>query len=220
MEQTVLNEFEVRVLGALIEKQITTPDYYPLSLNALKNACNQSSNREPVVLYDEGTVAKALESLREKKLVWLFRGADSRVPKYGHIFVEAFDLKPQEVAVLCVLMLRGFQTVGEIRGRTGRLYSFDGLAEVEAALEGLAHREGPPLAVKLPRQAGRKDPRWAHLLSGDVPVEEDTAETSAASSAPRLSAERIQMLEEEVASLKRGMTDLEVQFTTFKKQFE
>jgi len=220
MAQTILNEFEIRVLGALIEKQITTPEYYPLSLNALKNACNQSSNREPVVAYDESTVEKALESLREKKLVWLFRGVDSRVPKYGHIFVEAFDLKPQEVAALCVLMLRGPQTVGEIRVRTGRLYNFEGLPEVEATLEGLTQREGPPLVVKLPRQAGRKDPRWAHLLSGDVAVEEEVSDFRVEGTAPRSTPERIQKLEEEVAALKRSVAELEEQFTVFKRQFE
>lgn len=215
----ILTDVEIRLLGSLIEKQITTPEYYPLSLNALKNACNQSSNRDPVVSYDETTVNEALDSLREKKLVWLFRGADSRVPKYGHIFVEAFDLKPQEVAALCVLMLRGPQTVGEIRGRTGRLYAFEGLAEVEAILEGLTRREGPPLVAKLPRQAGRKDHRYAHLLGGEVAVEEEAAATRP-EAAPHSPAERIQRLEEEVEALRREMAELNEQYAAFKKQFE
>ena len=216
----ILTDAEIRVLGSLIEKQITTPEYYPLSLNALKNASNQSSNRDPVVSYDERTVQAALDSLREKKLVWLFRGADSRVPKYGHIFVEAFDLKPQEVAALCVLMLRGPQTVGEIRGRTGRLYNFEGLAEVEAILEGLMQREGPPLVAKLPRQAGRKDHRYAQLLGGEVAVEEEAATTRPDAAASHSPAERIRRLEEEVEALRREMAELNEQFAAFKKQFE
>ena len=148
----LLEETEVRVVGALVEKQVTTPEYYPLTLNALVSACNQISNRDPVVNYDEQTVARALESLRAKNLVYVFYGSDSRVPKYKHMMASVYELSPAELAAMCVLMLRGPQTVGEVRGRTGRLYSFADLAEVESTLEGLAQRE-EPLVLKLPRGA-------------------------------------------------------------------
>ena len=125
--QSILNEVEVRVLGSLVEKQITLPDYYPMTLNALVNACNQKSSRNPVVSYDEQTVQRALDSLREKGIAWVFKGADSRVLKYGHIFEKAYELNEREVAVMCVLMLRGAQTPGEVRSRTAPLYNFDSL---------------------------------------------------------------------------------------------
>src|SRR2546423_3578165 len=175
---SLLNDVEVRVVGSLAEKQVTTPDYYPLTLNALVHACNQISNREPVVNYDERTVADAVESLRAKNLVYIFYGAESRVPKYKHMMREVFALSPQELAAMCVLMLRGPQTVGEIRGRTGRLYEFADLPEVEATLEGLARRD-EPLVAKLPRQAGRKEARYAQLLSGRPEVEEAGDEQAA-----------------------------------------
>src|SRR5881396_345758 len=144
----LLNEVECRVLGSLIEKEITTPEYYPLTLNALVNACNQLSNRDPVVSFDEKTVARALESLREKRLAWMVTGI-GRVPKYEQRFAEEYKLAEQELAVLCVLMPRGPQTVGEIRGRTGRLYEFKELEEVELTLQALMTVQ-PPFAVKLP----------------------------------------------------------------------
>ena len=162
----LLNETEVRVVGSLIEKQLTTPEYYPLTLNSLMHACNQISNRDPVVAFDEKAVAQALESLREKNLAYVFYGSDSRVPKYKHVMPEIFHISQPEVAVMCVLMLRGPQTIGELRGRTGRMYEFADLAEVESTLENLAKREDEPLVAKLPRQAGKKDSRYAHLLSG------------------------------------------------------
>src|SRR5438132_14000438 len=140
----------------MVEKKITTPEYYPLTLNALTNACNQKSSRDPVVSVDEKTVVRALDSLREKKLVWVITGADHRVPKYGHLFAEGFDLTPPETSVLGVLMLRGPQTPGEIRGRTGPLYNFEELAEVEATLQSLMEKEPRPLVARLPRQPGFK----------------------------------------------------------------
>src|SRR5437879_9693253 len=170
-----LTAVEVRVLGSLIEKEITTPDYYPLTLNALTNACNQISNRDPVVSFDEQTVMRALDSLREKKLAYVFHGSESRVPKYGHLFPEAFDLAPPEVAVLCVLLLRGPQTPGEIRGRTGRLHEFASLSEVETTLHELSIKEPQPLVLKLPRQTGSRESRYAHLLSGEIEIEESEA---------------------------------------------
>ena len=215
-----LSAEEVRVLGALMEKEIATPDYYPLSLNALVNACNQISNRDPVVSFDERTVARALESLREKKLTWMVTGI-GRVPKYEHRFAEALKLAEQELAVLCVLMLRGPQTVGEIRGRTGRLYEFKELEEVELTLQALMSAE-PPLAVKLPRQPGTKESRYAHLLAGEVQIEEREV-------APRLEPatlevrqenERIAKLEEELTQVRGELSELKQQFVDFKKQFE
>lgn len=222
MLEEVLNDVEVRVVGSLIEKQVTTPEYYPLTLNALTHACNQISNRDPVVAFDEKTVVRAIESLREKKLVHVVFASDSRVPKYKHVFAEALGLAAQEVAVMCVLMLRGAQTVGEIRGRTGRLYEFAELGEVEATLQALTEREARPLVTKLPRQTGRKESRYAHLLAGEVSVEEQA-------SAPRLEPatlevraenERFARLEDEVASLRREVAELGRQFVDFKKQFE
>jgi uncharacterized protein YceH (UPF0502 family) len=220
-----LNETEVRVLGALVEKQVTTPEYYPLTLNALMNACNQISNRDPVVSYDERTVAHALETLREKNLAYVFYGSDSRVPKYKHVCVENLHLKPPELAAMCVLMLRGPQTVGEIRGRTGRLYNFADLSEVEATLEGLATREDLPLVTKLPRQPGRKDSRYAHLLAGAPPVEESPSprpepRPEAATLEVRAERERVARLESEVEALRGEVDALRRQFDDFKKQFE
>jgi uncharacterized protein YceH (UPF0502 family) len=217
-----LSETEIRVLGSLVEKKISTPEYYPLSLNALTHACNQKTNRDPVVSYDDQMVLHALDSLREKKLVWVFKGVDSRVPKYGHIFPEAFDLNDREVAVMCVLMLRGPQTVGEVRARTGHLHNFDGLGEVEATLISLTEREGKPLIVKLPRQAGFKESRYAHLLGGPINVEEMEAASRADSQAARSHSlgERVSLLQEEVETLRRELAELQGQFLEFKKQFE
>ena len=217
----ILNEVEIRVLGCLIEKQITLPDYYPLSLNALTNACNQKSSRNPVVSYDEQTVMRALDSLREKNLVWSFKGVDSRVLKYGHIFEKAFEVSQKEMVVMCLLMLRGEQTPGEIRSRAASLYNFDSLDEVEAALQSLLDHDGNPLIVKLPRQAGTKESRYAHLLAGDVTVDyEEAAPRESTTSRVRVDEERVTKLEEEVTNLRRELSDLQQQFLDFKKQFE
>jgi len=206
MDQT-LSDAEVRVLGALIEKEITTPDYYPLSMNALIAACNQLSNRNPVVHFDESTVTEALDSLREKKLAHVVDKSDSRVLKYRHVLYEAMNLGRPGIAVLCVLMLRGPQTVGEIRTRTNRLYDFSSLEEVETTLNSLASGERP-LICKLPRQSGQKEARFAHLLSGEVKFTEPEPEPEAP---PQL--DRLSKLETEVEELKR-------QFEQFRKQFE
>jgi uncharacterized protein YceH (UPF0502 family) len=230
--ETLLNESEVRVVGSLVEKQVTTPDYYPLTLNALLHACNQISNRDPVVQYDERQVAEAVESLRAKNLVYIFYGADSRVPKYKHMMREVYALAPPELAALCVLMLRGPQTVGEVRGRTNRLYEFADLREVEATLEGLTQRD-EPLVAKLARLAGRKEARYAHLLSG-TPVVEDAVEEqsegvgqlpragtpSRASSTRAGDAERVTRLEAEVESLRGELSEMRRRFEEFRKQFE
>ena len=219
----LLDQVEARVLGALIEKQITTPDYYPLTLNGLTAACNQKSNRHPVVDFDEKTVARALESLRDKQLARMVSGAEQRVPKYYHLFTEKFGFSPQEVGVLCVLMLRGPQTVGEIRGRTGRLYEFDDLTEVEATLRGLNEREDGPLTRQLPRQPGRKESRHAHLLAGEPELpeeEENEPHLEAATLEVRAENERLARLEEEVGFLRRELDELRETFTRFKEQFE
>jgi uncharacterized protein YceH (UPF0502 family) len=219
--ETLLSEAEVRVLGSLAEKQVTTPDYYPLTLNALVNACNQISNRDPVVRYDERQVSEAVDTLRLKNLVYIFYGAESRVPKYKHMMREVLGLAPPELAALCVLMLRGAQTVGEVRGRTGRLYEFADLREVEATLEGLTQRD-ESLVAKLPRQAGRKEARYAHLLSGP-PVVEEEAEAQTASAAPRArggESERVARLEAEVERLSGELAELRRQFDEFRQQFD
>ena len=216
----ILNAVEVRVLGSLIEKEITTPEYYPLTLNALTNACNQISNRDPEVSFEEKDVARALESLREKRLAWMVTGI-GRVPKYEQRFAEEYKLAEQELAVLCVLMLRGPQTVGEIRGRTGRLYEFKELEEVELTLQALMSAE-PPFAVRLPRQPGTKESRYAHLLAGEVQIEEREAvpRLEAATLEVRQENERILRVEDELARVKGQLAELRQEFVEFKKQFE
>jgi uncharacterized protein YceH (UPF0502 family) len=217
----LLNAVEARVLGSLIEKELTTPEYYPLTLNALVNACNQISNRDPVVAYDEKMVVRALESLREKQLAWMVTGAGSRVPKYEHRLVEQLKLAEQEIAVLCVLMLRGPQTIGEIRGRTGRMYEFKELAEVEMTLDSLTSAL-PPLVMKLPRQPGMKESRYAHLLAGEVHIEEApaAARLEPATLEVRAENERLAKLEIEVELLRQELAELKQQFLDFKGQFE
>ena len=217
-----LSDIEVRVLGALVEKEITTPEYYPLSLNALINACNQKSNREPVMTLDEDAVRKALRSLTDQYIVRSASG-DSRVPKYEHRLSESYNFHRHEIAVLCVLMLRGPQTPGELRTRAERMYEFEDLDAVHAALNLLMRRD-PPLVKVLPRQPGMKESRFMHLLSGDkVPagMTEAAAEVElpeGASSAAQ--AERIAHLETEVAELRRELETLREQFSSFQKQFQ
>lgn len=221
-DEPLLNDVEVRVLGSLIEKQLTTPEYYPLTLNALTHACNQISNRDPVVAYDDKTVVRALESLREKNLAYVFYGSESRVPKYKHVVPEVLHLTPPQVALMCVLMLRGPQTVGELRSRTGRLYEFKELAEVEATLEELIKTEPQPFVSRLPRQPGRKESRYAHLLAGRVAVEalETAPRPEAATVEVRAENERIARLEGEVETLRGEVASLREQFDAFRKQFE
>jgi len=215
----LLNDAEVRVLGSLMEKESTTPDYYPLSLNALVNACNQKSNRDPVMNLDEEAVRDALHSLNEKGLAGATSTAESRVTKYEHRIGEAFNLNRQEYAVLCVLLLRGPQTPGELRGRTERLYRFDGLDQVQYALQLLMKRE-PPLAKVLPRQPGTKEARYAHLLSGDVEAWQAEPAQESVVSANSADSERIARLEEKVASLEQEVSNLKQQVADFRKQFE
>lgn len=217
-----LSAAEVRVLGSLVEKAITTPDYYPLSLNALTNACNQLTNREPIVAFDETTVVRAMDGLREKRLASQFQGAESRVAKYKHALTDVLLLTPAEVALLCVLMLRGPQTIGELRTRTERLFKFDTLPEVEEALNALAARTPQPLATKLPRAPGTKESRYAHLLSGPVEFAalERTPPPEPATIAVRAENERIASLEAEVSALRAEIAELRDKFAAFRKQFE
>jgi uncharacterized protein len=219
----ILNEVETRVLGSLVEKDITTPDYYPLSLNALVNACNQKNNRDPVMNLDEGAVSQALSTLQEKRLAGPTSSADSRVTKYEHRLQEVFNFTRGETAILCVLLLRGPQTPGELRGRTERMHRFEDLTEVQSALQRLMQRV-PPLARVLPRQPGTKESRYKHLLAGD---EDDIADVSVArapSPASVLShatdSDRLAQLENEVADLKKEVADLKQQLAIFRKQFE
>jgi uncharacterized protein len=212
----VLTEAETRVLGSLVEKEITTPDYYPLSLNALINACNQKSNRDPVMELNEDEVRDALDSLNAKGLAGVRSNAESRVTKYEHRLPEVFNFGRRETAILCVLLLRGPQTPGELRGRTERMHRFGELDEVQSTLQHLIQRE-PPLVKMLPRQPGTKESRYAHLLAGDVEAWEAPAATASASLAE---AERIARLEGELAGLRAEVDDLKQQFADFRKQFE
>jgi uncharacterized protein YceH (UPF0502 family) len=215
----VLNEVEARVLGALVEKDITTPDYYPLSLNALVNACNQKNNREPVMNLDEGAVRDALNGLHDDGLAGPAGGADSRVTKYEHRLQETFNFSRGETAVLCVLLLRGPQTPGELRGRTERMHRFEDLDAVQSSLQKLMQRE-PPLAVVLPRQPGTKEFRYAHLLSGEVEAGELPAARVASPSSSAADNERVTRLEEAVATLQNEISELKQQLAEFRKQFE
>ena len=218
---TILDEIEVRVLGSLIEKQVTTPEYYPLTLNSLTIACNQKNNRYPVTALDEAAVAQALETLREKNLVYVVYGSSSRVPKYKHVVTDVLHLSQPELAAMCVLMLRGAQTTGEVAGRGYRLYEFSGLEEVEATMNSLISREPEPLVVRLPRQPGQKEVRFAHLLSGEVNVEQVVESQHAQKTASsRGGVERMEKLEQEVEALRADVTTLQQQFLEFKKQFE
>jgi uncharacterized protein YceH (UPF0502 family) len=217
----ILNEVETRVLGSLVEKDVTTPDYYPLSLNALVNACNQKNNRDPVMNLDEDTVQQALTTLQEKRLAGPTSSADSRVTKYEHRLQEAFNFTRGETAMLCVLLLRGPQTPGELRGRTERMHRFEDLTEVQSTLQRLMQRD-PPLARVLPRQPGTKEARYKHLLAGDVEDFTDVARAPTPASVPRnpANADRLSSLEDEVANLHREIAELKEQFASFRKQFE
>lgn len=220
----LLNEIEVRILGALLEKQMTTPEYYPMSLNALTNACNQKSNRNPVVNYEESEVHEVVENLRRKGWVIVVTGGGSRVRKYEHKIKETLFLGQKEMAALCVLMLRGPQTVGEIRTRTDRMVSFNDLADVEETLRDLSatERTPTPLATMLPRFPGQKENRYMHLLSGEPDLEKFPPEKTFPTTAGVRSANeaRISELEGKVENLTRELEELREQFGQFKKQFE
>lgn len=215
-----LTDADVRVLGALIEKQVTTPDNYPLSLNALILACNQSSNRHPVVSFDEETVLAAIQNLRRAALVRGMQRIDARVTKYEHVAADTLDLSANELGVMCVLMLRGPNTVGELRTRTERLAAFQSTADVEATLNALIERAKDPLVVRLPRRAGQKEVRYAHLLSGSIEADSHDGAEVAAPAARQSSDERVTALEQAVAELRSDTVDLRRQLEEFRKQFE
>ena len=218
----LLDEVEVRVLGSLVEKQITTPEYYPLTLNALTAACSQKSNRDPVLKMDEKTVVRGLESLQGKQLARTVSGAEMRVPRYYHLFPEGFELSAPEVAVLCVLMLRGPQTVGEVRGRSSRLYDFTDLDETQRTLEQLMARPAGALVKGLPRLPGRKEPRFAHLLAGEPEIDPEEAEppVEQATLEVRAENERLDQLEDEVHDLRQQVESLARELESFRRQFE
>jgi uncharacterized protein YceH (UPF0502 family) len=206
-----LHPVEVRVLGSLLEKEITTPEYYPLSLNALVNACNQKSNRDPMVSFDEATVEQALHSLRDKGLLLSITGAGSRVQKYAHRISEKLNLGRPELAILCELMLRGPQTLGELRTRADRMHTVDDTDQVQSVIDKL-----PELITKLERRPGEKESRYAHLLSGPPTVSHSEPDPSPQPARQ----DRITALENEVAQLRNELEDLKQQFAGFRKQFE
>src|SRR6201998_2679093 len=218
----VLNEIEARVLGVLLEKEIPTPDYYPLSLNALINACNQKSNRDPIMNLNEGSVRSALRALDDNSLARSVSAADSRVTKYEHRLQEAFNFDRREAAIFCELLLRGAQTPGELRSRAERMHHFDDLSEVQSALQRLMSRE-PPLVKVLARQPGTKESRYIQLLSGDAgpassPVEQgDPAVVRGQGAETAGGGDKLTRLESEITELRREIADLKQQFTTFRK---
>jgi hypothetical protein len=219
----LLTDIEVRALGSLIEKDITTPDYYPLSLNALVNACNQKNNRDPLMTLDEDSVSNALATLQEKRLAGPASGADSRVTKYEHRLQEVFNFDRREIAILCVLLLRGPQTPGELRGRTERMYHFEALDDVISTLDRLSQRQ-PPLVAALPRQPGTKESRYMQLFSGDAPPAGVAPTPSSATAAFLMAAvpatDRLAHLENEVLALRKEVAEMQQQLAAFRKQFE
>ena len=218
----VLSEIEIRVLGVLLEKAKTTPEYYPLTLNSCMNACNQTSSRNPVMSLDDKTVAKSLLSLQEKHLVWKKTTGDGRVPKYAYKLDNIADFTEPQLAVLCVLFLRGAQTLGEIRTRTNRQFAFESTEEVENVLNGLADHGKGPFVIKLPRQHGCKDSRYTHLFAGAIQLNEEETGFAPEPAVLEIQAEnmRIAKLEEEVENLKSELLKMQAEFTAFKRQFE
>jgi len=219
MQPLHLTPAQARVLGALVEKEVATPDYYPLSLNALINACNQLTNREPVMHLDEEETRLALRRLEEQGLAGRARGADGRVTKYEHRLQEVFNFDRREIAILCVLLLRGAQTPGELRGRTERMYRFEALDDVISTLDRLSQRQ-PPLAAVLPRQPGTKESRYMHLFSADDVARAPSPANSAHTPSRSSDNDRLAHLETEVAQLKLQVAEMQQQLSAFRKQFE
>ena len=215
----ILSDVETRVLGSLIEKDLTTPEYYPLSLNALVHACNQKSNRDPLMNLDEDAVRQALRSLNQKELAGPADNMDSRVSKFEHRLQEAFNFTRHEIAILCELLLRGPQTPGELRSRADRMHRFEDLGIVQSTLQRLMKRE-PPLAKMLPRVPGTKEARYAHLLSGDVEAWEPGPVSESAVTSSSIDGERIARLEHEVADIQKEVADLKQRLAAFQKRFE
>jgi len=218
MLPNTLDPIEVRVIGSLIEKELSTPDHYPLSLNALTAACNQSSNRDPVMALEEGTVSQAIDTLRRQGLVRSIQAIGSRVPKYQHLLAEAGELSRAELAVLCVLALRGPQTQAEVRTRAARLMPGDDSAGIDSALEALMTREPEPVVARLSRRPGQKEPRYAHRLAGIVAEAVDDEPLPPQITAT--STDRIVAVEQQIQELRNEISDLRAQFAGFRKQFE
>jgi len=212
--ESSLTDLDVRVLGSLIEKEITTPDNYPLTLNALVAACNQTSNRDPVLTLDEATVSHSIEDLRKQSLVRAVQRSDSRAMRYGQLLSESMNLDAPATAAMCVLMLRGPQTTGEIKTRSGRLFEFADLMHVETTLESLMARQPEPLVVRLPRRPGQKEARYAHLLSGEPAESSEVVEPA---TAPQPA--RVDELAQEIEALRAEVADLRAQFEEFKRSF-
>ncbi len=210
-----LNEIEARIIGCLIEKENATPDYYPLTLNALTNACNQKSNRSPVVDYDEESVEQALESLQKRDIVYLFFGSGSRTRKYKHLLPKLLELDQPETAIICVLLLRGAQTLGELNQRTGRLYAFSGIDEVHQTVDALIKRD-EPLIIELPKQPGQKEGRYMHLLSGEIDLENFVLDIPV----PRSGNSQTEALKQELGELRAEFEAFKTEFAEFKKQFD
>jgi uncharacterized protein YceH (UPF0502 family) len=210
-----LTDIEARVLGALIEKQLTTPEYYPLSLNALVNACNQKSNREPVMTLDDAAASEALRSLDKQGLAGRADGMHNRTTKFEHRLQEAFNFDRRETAILCELLLRGPQTPGELRGRASRMHPFEDLGQVQATLQRLMQRE-PPVVKVLPRLPGAKEARYAHLLSGDVAAPAMPEAAPPAAGERSSGDDRVARLEKEVAALQQEVAELKRQLAAFR----
>lgn len=223
MFETPLNAEEVRVLGCLIEKQITTPEYYPMTLNALVAACNQRNNRSPLVAWEERTVVRGIDQLRERRLVSMVTEAGARVPKYRHNAAEMIGLDERDIAVLCELLVRGPQTVGELKNRAERMFAFPDLAAVQTVLDGLMTRPHGALVTKLPRQPGTKEGRYGHLLAGAPAAVDESAPTvpdEPARQAVQAEEARIAKLEAETVALRQELDALKQQFEAFRKAFE
>jgi uncharacterized protein len=217
-----LSPVETRILGCLLEKERTTPDTYPLSLNGLTAACNQTTNRDPIVAYDEKTVESGLDSLREKKLASVVWGAGARVQKYRHNLLDTYNLDHREVALLCVLMLRGPQTPGDLRARAERLHPFASVQEVEECLQNLCQGDRP-LARVIPPRPGQKEKRYVQLLSGEPEIAQPAAPVSStvgSPATPQPDKSRLEQLEAEVGALKAELAALREEFAGFRKQFE
>jgi len=208
---TQITQTEARILGSLVEKQLTTPEYYPLTLNALTAACNQKSNREPVMSLGETELLAAIDELRDKNLVYLYYGSTSRTVKYKHMLPNVYELDDAETAIIALLLLRGPQTAGEIRGRADRLHEFGGIGEVQQTLDALARRDEPLIAA-LPKQPGQKEPRYTHMLFGDIDLD------TLAASAPRVNADT--GLTKRIDKLEAALAELSTEFAEFRKQFE
>jgi uncharacterized protein len=217
-----LNQIEVRILGSLIEKEITTPEYYPLSLNSLIAACNQKTNRDPIMQLDESEAAQVLDSLKDKRLVWQLSTAGGRVPKFEHNFRSFFKLSDAETAVICVLLLRGPQTVGEIKSRTDRLFQFSSLEEVEKTIQKLSVHPSGPFVTEILRQSGQKEKRYMHLFSSEMvnAINASSEPVSTELKKTKPEDERFALLENQISVLQQELNTLKNDFETFKKLLE